>query len=644
MMVNARRIEPDLSPSRGEYAERRALWILLAVGAALMVAAAASGDSRKTTATRTDRFNPTLPAGTNVRVANVNGDVVAGPGATFSAVVTTTVMAPTQARAEEILGRARVEQSTEAGEYRLETRWPAEGPHSRGRHAGPLCRDCRLVSRYELVLPPGTEASLQTVNGEVRVRDVDGNLELHSVNGDVRASAVRRSLTAQTVNGRVEAEAMSVPAGASWDLQTVNGPIVATLPKTAKFDWSASTMGGTISSTFALPARAASPTGRADAGSPGQSQTGSRTPRAVIVREREDGQVVIDTEQLSREIEEALADAEIEVRDSGEDLDKNLRKLRVVLPGRDYTAKVGGGGPRIKTNTLNGNISMLAAGTRESDARPLVSGRRAIVVTVPKVEVHAPDVTVSGPSVRVRPAPGVAIHVPSDPGEEEDEVVRGDIAGDFLSTSNGSYRVGHVSGKVRVLTHAGEIHVASVGNGAEIKTYGGDIRIGPVRGDLKAQTFAGDVRIGDVTGSANVETSGGDIRIDRISGAATARTGGGDIVLPVVGGPVLAETGGGEVRIGLGNRLVKGGVSIRNAGGDVLLTLPADFQGDVDLRIDDPGDPEDVLIHSEFPGVAVTRRADSQRASGSLNGGGPKVTVLTTSGSIRLRRGPSSGS
>jgi DUF4097 and DUF4098 domain-containing protein YvlB len=644
MMMSASPIEPDFSPSRDETAERRALWILLAVGTALMVTAVASGDSRNSTATRTDRFNPSIPAGTTVRVANVNGDVVASPGATFSALVTTTVVAPTQARADEILGHARVEQSTEAGEYRLETRWPGEGPHSRGRHTGFLCRGCRLVSRYELVLPSGIEAKLQTVNGEVRVLDVDGNLELHSVNGDVRVSGVRRSLTAQTVNGRVEAEATSLPASASWELQTVNGPIVATLPKAAKFDWSASTMGGTISSTFTLPAaREASPTGRVEPASPVQSQSGTPTPRAVIVREREDGQVVIDSEQLSREIEEALGDAEIEVHDSGGDLDRSFRRLRVVLPEREYTAKVGGGGPKVRTTTLNGNITMLAAGSRESDARPLVSGRRAIVVTVPKVVVHGSDVTVSGPSVRVRPAPGVASHIPSD-AEEDDEVVRGDIAGDFLSTSNGSYRVGRVSGKLRILTHAGEIHVASVGNSAEIKTYGGDIRIGPVRGDLKAQTLAGDVRIGDVSGSANVETSGGDIRIDRIAGSATARTGGGDIVLPAVGGAVLAETGGGEVRIGLGSRLVKGGVSIRNAGGDVLLTLPADFQGEIDLRVDQPGDPEDVLIHSEFPGLAVTRRADSQRASGSLNGGGPRVTVLTTSGSIRLQRGPSSGS
>jgi hypothetical protein len=204
--------------------------------------------------------------------------------------------------------------------------------------------------------------------------------------------------------------------------------------------------------------------------------------------------------------------------------------------------------------------------------------------------------------------------------------------------------VGRVSGKVKILTHSGEIHIASAGDGADLKSYGGDIRIGPVRGDLKAQTSAGDIRAGEVTGSATVETSGGDIRIDRIAGSASARTGGGDIVLPAVGGSVRAETGGGEVRVGIVSRAVRGGIAIRNDGGDVVLTLPSDFQADVDLAVDGPADPEDVLIHCEFPGLAVTRSADSQRASGTLNGGGPRVTVRVSSGGIRLRRGPAAGS
>jgi hypothetical protein len=343
----------------------------------------------------------------------------------------------------------------------------------------------------------------------------------------------------------------------------------------------------------------------------------------------------VDAQQLVREVEESLREAEVEVRQE----QRTGHRVRIVLPERRYSAKVGGGGPSVRASTLNGNITLLAAGTSESDAKPLVSGRRAIAITVPRVEVHAPDVVVRIPKVHVE-----AEHPVVNPGEpdepEEGEIVRGDVAGDFVSMSTASYRVGHVTGRVKILTHAGEVQIASAGSGAEIKTYGGDIRLGPVKGDLKAQTLAGDIRVGVVAGSATIDTSGGDIRIDRIGGAANARTGGGDIVLLGVAGGVTAETGGGEVRIMLLGRQAKGGITIRNAGGDVLLTLPSDFQADVDLEVEDAGETEDTLIRSDFPGVAVTRGDDLQRASGLLNGGGPRLLVRTSSGSIRLRRGP----
>lgn len=629
-------------PSRESSAQMRALWTLLAAGLALMLAAAVSGEDPGATSTRIDRFDDTLPAGAMLQVVNVNGDIFVSPGGAFSAVVTTTVTASSRARADEILRKTRIARSTEGTKYRLETQWPGEAPRRWDGHRRDAldCRDCRIVSRYELTVPPGVAANLHTVNGEVRVRDVEGDLELHSVNGNVQVSGARRSLKAQTVNGRVEAESAWLPGGASWELQTVNGAVRATLPKDAKFDWTASTMSGTIASTFALPAN------REEAATPDRPRRPRLAPRAhrmIVVQEEEDGERMIDTRELAREIEESLQDVQIEIRDTTRETANATRPARVMLPDRRYHARVGGGGATVRSSALNGNITLLAAGTKESEAKPLVAGRRAIVVTVPRVEVRVPDVTVRVPRVRVPSSPRVE-SLP-EPGEgDEDSVVRGDISGNFLSTSNGSYLVGRVSGKVKVLTHAGEIRIASAGDGAELKTYGGDVRIGPVHGDLKAQTFAGDVRAGEVTGSATVETSGGDIRIDRIAGSASARTGGGDIVLAAVGGAVRAETGGGEIRVGVASRAVRGGVAIRNSGGDVLLTLPSDFQAEIELTVEGPADPEDVLIHSEFPGLAVTRDADSQRASGRLNGGGPRVTVRTTSGEIRLRRGPAAGS
>jgi hypothetical protein len=644
-MMTRHRNDSDRLPSRSADAQRRALWLLLAAGLALLLAAAAaSGQDRGFTASRTDRFQGALPPGTRLRVSNVNGDIVAGAGREFSAVVTTTVTASSQTLAGEILDKTRILQSSEDDEYRLETRWPGQsGPRSGGRRQNSLfCRDCRIASRYEVTVPPGFAANLQTVNGDVRVNGSDGDLEVHSVNGNLQILGSRRSLGAQTVNGRVEATAAALPATASWQLQTVNGAVTATLPKDAKFAWSASTMSGTIASTFLLPPgqeeAVAAPV--APPAAPGGSPRRERAPRAPVIVSAEGGDELIDTEELAREIEESMRGVEVEMRE----VERIARNVRFTLPERRYTATVGGGGATIRSSTLNGSITLLAAGTRGADAKPLVSSRRTIVVTVPRV-VHVPEVRlrVAREHLEAPPRPE-ASETPEAEGENQVEIVRGDIAGDLLSTSNGSYQVGHVSGRVRILTHAGEIHIASAGSGADIKTYGGDIRIGQVRGDFRAQTLAGDVHAGDVAGSVKAETAGGDIRIDRVAGAAIARTGGGDIVLPAVGGAVDVETGGGEIRIGVLWRLVKNGISIRNAGGDVVLTLPSDFRGELDLGVDGPADPEVIFIHSEFPGLAVTRGADSQRASGVLNGGGPRVLVRTSSGSIRLRRGPAAGS
>ncbi|HSD72661.1 MAG TPA: DUF4097 family beta strand repeat-containing protein, partial [Thermoanaerobaculia bacterium] len=258
-------------------------------------------------------------------------------------------------------------------------------------------------------------------------------------------------------------------------------------------------------------------------------------------------------------------------------------------------------------------------------------------VRVPEVRVDTPEVRVVVPQrvVQVRPhAMPRAVWAIDAP------VERGDVAGDFLATSGtSSYRIGNVTGKVKILTHSGEITVASAGGNADVKTFGGDIRLGPVKGDLAAQTLAGDVRAAAVAGSASVETSGGDIRIERVDGWLRARTAGGDIVVPGVGGHIDAETAGGDVRIAVANRQPKEGISIVNGGGDVALMLPSDFKGDLELTVTE-ADPSEPAVRSEFPEVSISRKDGTVRATGTLNGGGEKVRVQTSSGTIQLRRGP----
>jgi len=651
---------------RGEYetptarADRLAVWILLALGLLLMLVS--TGKAEQGTATRTERINGTLASGQTLSVENVSGDIVASPGREFSAVVTVTVSAPTQKQAEDLLKSARIAQSHDDDGWSLETRWPGmHGRGDRGRDAS-SCSRCRVVANYVLTVPPGVTAELQTVNGEVRVKDLDGPLTLGSVNGAIDARGVRRSLEAQTVNGTIDAVSQALSAEDSVELQSVNGSVTLVLPKDAQFELSAETMNGTIASTFPLPKQPLLP-GRAGGGDLPRSH--GKKSRQVIVTDEDGETSTVDLGDLDQELDESMKDVEREIREAEKEIreqEKNMREInreirtiRVADPRRDYSGSIGKGGGSIRLQTLNGTVLLLAAGTKEADAKPLVSGRREFVVTVPEVRVKVPHVVVNPrvhavppappaaavpPAPPARPAPAAPPAPPAPPADFDGEVVRGDVAGDFLSTtSGGNYRIGRVSGRVKILTHSGEIRVGGIGSGGELKTYGGDVILGPVTGDLKVSTAAGDIRVDSVSGSALADTAGGDIRIQSVGGSLDANTAGGDVIVPRVGGSVRASTAGGDVRIGVTSKDIRGGITIRNSGGDVSLSIPADTKADVELVVTGAED-EETPIRSDFGYLTIDKKPGTQRATAVLNGGGEKIVVRTTSGSIRLRKGP----
>jgi hypothetical protein len=107
------------------------------------------------------------------------------------------------------------------------------------------------------------------------------------------------------------------------------------------------------------------------------------------------------------------------------------------------------------------------------------------------------------------------------------------------------------------------------------------------------------------------------------------------VIVPSIGGGADVETGGGDVRLGFSVR--QASIAVRNAGGDVTLTLPGDFRGDFELMVSGSS-PEETAIRSDFPEISVTKRSGSQQAAGAVNGGGPKVVVRTSSGTIRIRK------
>ena len=617
---------------------RAGLWILLATGALLILAAALGAEEAGFTVKRTDRFNATLSPGSTLRIENVSGNISVTPGKEFSAVVTVSAAADSKEKAEELLRATTILQERDGNEFSLRAVWPDSKRSSKSpgrvfmdyRYGKRRCEDCRISARYEVTVPAGVRAIFHTVNGDVRAEGCDADLELNSVNGKILVIGGRRGLVAGSVNGKVDVAMQSFPPSAELQARTVNGSVLVTLPKESKFELSASTMNGTISSTFPLPAQRQ----EAVTEEPSRKRSGTErdhTPKRIVVRHDGDD-TEVDVEALRKEVEESLKQVDVEVRESLREYNRELRRINLPFAHRAYDGSVGQGGGKVSVSTLNGSIAVLAAGSRQSDAKPLVPERRGFAVTIPEIHVHARPVVVPA-------APRVLVV----PHETEEPVVRGNISGDFLATSGGgTYTIGRVSGTVKILTRSGEIHVASAGAGADLKTWGGDIQIGPVTGELRARTMAGDIQVGPVTGSVALDTAGGDIRAEAVGGSASARTGGGDITLPLVKGPVEARTSGGDVNVGIIAREIKSGITIHDGGGDVSLTLPADFRGEIDLQVHET-EGDETFIHSDFPEVALTRQRNWQRASGVLNGGGPRIVVQTHSGSIQLRKGPAAG-
>lgn len=218
-------------------------------------------------------------------------------------------------------------------------------------------------------------------------------------------------------------------------------------------------------------------------------------------------------------------------------------------------------------------------------------------------------------------------------------ISKGDVAGDLvLGYAPGDVTAGQVAGRVKISTQSGQIRVKGAGKGAELSSAGGDIRIESVTGDLKATTSGGDIRAGAVSGDARLETAGGDVVVRSVGGSVTARTGGGDITLKKVHGPVVARTSGGTIVCEISSTAAPGGELV-TSGGDVMVTLPSNYRADIDVRVSG-AEMEADAISSQFPDVVVTRRPGSISGEGKLNGGGPKLIIRSTSGSVSVRKGP----
>ena len=162
-------------------------------------------------------------------------------------------------------------------------------------------------------------------------------------------------------------------------------------------------------------------------------------------------------------------------------------------------------------------------------------------------------------------------------------------------------------------------------SGADIRSASGAIDARGLRGALRLESASGDIDAHDLAGALSATTASGAIRAANIGGDAQLRSISGTIRAAGIDRLAEARTTSGEIDV---NGTFLRGAQISSTSGDVTARVPLSTAISVDAS-SFSGD-----VSSNLP--LTNRSTGPHRLTGALAGGGPPLTIHTTSGAIRL--------
>lgn len=203
------------------------------IGAALLAASMSLPADVRQTEEMTFDVNP----GARISLENINGDITVTGGSGDEV----TVVAHKKADEQEYLDNLEIVVDADADYVRIETRHPDSdgGWFNRGDGGGSVT--------YELTVPDEVELdAIETVNGDVTIRSVNGPVKAGTVNGGLEVSGLVSDVSLETVNGGINATFDSIGADQRVEADAVNGKITLNLPSDTSARVTAETVNGSI--------------------------------------------------------------------------------------------------------------------------------------------------------------------------------------------------------------------------------------------------------------------------------------------------------------------------------------------------------------------------------------------------------------
>lgn len=204
------------------------------LGAVLFMASAAAAADVK----ETEKFTFEVSSGARISLENINGsiEITGGNGGTVE------ITAYKKAGKQEYLDDLEVAIDASDDYIRIETNHPdSDGGWFKWGN------DSSGSVSYVLSVPADANLDvIETVNGDVEISDIDGNVKASTVNGSLEVTGVRADVRLETVNGSVKASFNELGGDQRVDAEAVNGRITLTLPGDASARIEADTVNGSI--------------------------------------------------------------------------------------------------------------------------------------------------------------------------------------------------------------------------------------------------------------------------------------------------------------------------------------------------------------------------------------------------------------
>jgi hypothetical protein len=227
------------------------------------------------------------------------------------------------------------------------------------------------------------------------------------------------------------------------------------------------------------------------------------------------------------------------------------------------------------------------------------------------------DITVSAPS-------DCAVDITCRSGDIAVDGLEGAVA---VTAGSGDVAVGGIFGGVTVTTASGDIDVRNTEGSVTVAAQSGDIGCRALTGPVDIRNQSGRTICEDVAGDVGILQPGGRVELKQINGDVRIKAGSGRIIVDQQSGAltITAESGDIDVKTFLASDK---DFLVETASGSITFAVPASASGSVRMETGSGSLDADLPLTFDI--------FEKTRITGDFGDGGPKISLSTLSGDIKL--------